>query len=418
MQRTADAVTERVLPGAVILLALSATVSVSTSQSALGLALLGLLVRWIRGVPPARTGLEWCAAALLGWACVSVIFSTDRVQSLVFLRRFYLLSALWIAATVVVTERRRRLVLVALGLGGVGLGLFGVFQLWRHGGAAYLPGSGQLVGRVTLTQGYMTGGGVMMIVGLGLTGFVMAPVSRRTRLLCLGALVVVGLALVLTLTRSAWLGFAAGAGVLVLLTRARWTPLLAVLLAVSILLMPQTIRTRLASSFDPAHRDNAERVAMWKAGWRILWDRPVTGVGDRDLKAIYPRYRGERGRETPGHLHNNLLMFAVIWGVPGFLLAVAFLVTAFVLAWRRWRRLRAAGPRAPPLALGWAQAAVAVWIGFNVAGLFEWNFGDAEVVLLLWLVMGLGLAAGGEEVDGAGTAARRGRAGAEAAQSA
>jgi hypothetical protein len=31
--------------------------------------------------------------------------------------------------------------------------------------------------------------------------------------------------------------------------------------------------------------------------------------------------------------------------------------------------------------------------GFHVAGLFEWNYGDAEILMLVWAVIGLLLAA-------------------------
>ncbi len=32
------------------------------------------------------------------------------------------------------------------------------------------------------------------------------------------------------------------------------------------------------------------------------------------------------------------------------------------------------------------------YAGFHVNGLFEWNFGDAEIAMLLWMTVGLALA--------------------------
>ena len=35
---------------------------------------------------------------------------------------------------------------------------------------------------------------------------------------------------------------------------------------------------------------------------------------------------------------------------------------------------------------------LAGYTGFLVNGLFEWNFGDSEVIMLVWLLTGLALA--------------------------
>jgi hypothetical protein len=40
----------------------------------------------------------------------------------------------------------------------------------------------------------------------------------------------------------------------------------------------------------------------------------------------------------------------------------------------------------------WTLASLAVFLAFNLNGFFEWNFGDAEVITIVWFVMGLALA--------------------------
>ncbi|HMD14458.1 MAG TPA: hypothetical protein VKI62_07535, partial [Bacteroidota bacterium] len=40
-----------------------------------------------------------------------------------------------------------------------------------------------------------------------------------------------------------------------------------------------------------------------------------------------------------------------------------------------------------------ALGALAVQVGFHINGLFEWNFGDAEVITLVWAITGLAMAA-------------------------
>ncbi len=75
----------------------------------------------------------------------------------------------------------------------------------------------------------------------------------------------------------------------------------------------------------------------------------------------------------------------------GYLGLAAFLwwMSRFGLLSRRLqRRLRAAG--GAPRALG--VAIFASFVGFHVAGLVEYNFGDSEVLEISFVVIGLGLA--------------------------
>jgi len=392
-----------------VLLALTATLSVAVSQAVLGAALVVLVLRWARGRSPRRAGVEWPALALVAWALAVIPFSHEPGQSALYARRWYLLVPIWVGASAIgaLGGSWRRHALIALAAGAVASAALGFWSFVRKGGAHYRD-DGQLAGRAEPLAGYMTGAGLLMLVGLVLLAALLLVRSSRWRLWVLAALAIVGTGLLLTLTRSAWLGFAAGAALIVALWRARWLAALAAVGVVVILLLPGALKTRLLSAFDPADRANAQRVLMWQTGWQWVQEHPLTGVGDCDYKNLYrAHHAGDPDVEIQGHLHSNLVMFATAWGVPGFLLAVGFLAAVLWRLWRRWRRLSAAmarrGPPAPApdgpavpadhldLARIWCLGAMGAWVGLMVAGLFEWNFGDAEVALLLWLIVGLGL---------------------------
>ena len=401
--RTLDAA----LGGLLVLLALTSTLSVAVSQVVLGVGLAVLLLRWARGRPPVHTGLEWPALALVVWALAMIPFSADPGQSALYARRWYLLTPLWVGGTAALAGggRWRLPALAGLAVGAVASAALGFWSFWRKGGAHYRD-DGQLAGRAEPLAGYMTGAGLLMLVGLVLLAAVLLARSRRVRLWAFAALAVVGTGLLLTLTRSAWLGFAAGAALIVALWRARWLGALAAVGVVVVLLLPGAMKTRLVSAFDPADASNSQRVLMWQTGWQWVAAHPVTGVGDCDYKNLYrAHHAGRPDVEIQGHLHSNLVMFATAWGVPGLVLALGLLVVAFALLWRRWRALRGETRRGPPsaghagqpgptddLARVWCLGALGAWVGLMVAGLFEWNFGDAEVALLFWLIIGLGLA--------------------------
>lgn len=384
---------ERGLFAALLLLVLTTPFSIALSQSALALALLLGAACLAAGWRPARTGVELFALAFVAWGLADIAFSLDPGESLGHAKRFLLLPAHWLFAMAVVTEWRRAWTLAALGTGGAGVAVYGI--------VACAAGPGGIALRANLTQGYMTAGGIMMLVGLSLLAFLAVLPGRRARRLAAAALVPVLAALVLTQTRSAWLGFAAGGLVALLLSRPRWAAVFAVLLLVGGAAAPERYRARLLSAFDPSHPDNRQRLVMWDTARLILRDRPLTGTGDLDLREVHRGYHPGADVETVGHLHSNPAMFAAIWGWPGLVLALAFLLALGALLVRRWIALRAAGARAPPLARGWTLAALAAWTGFMVGGLFEWSFGDAEIALLLWSLTGLGLAPADAAPDGA-----------------
>jgi len=378
-----------------VLLAFVATLSIAASQSVLGLLAAVLVWRWLRGRAPQRTGLEWPALALAGWALLVIPFSGDPGQSLVYARRWYLLAPIWAAASLGAPRRWRLAVLVALTSGAVVSALVGMVRFAREGGARYEAG-GQLAGRAAPLSGYMTGGGLLMIAALVLVAVVLVARARRHRWWAAAALAVVLACLLLTLTRSAWLGFLAGAALITALWRPRWLLVLAAAAALAALVLPGALRTRLASAFDPADPTNTQRVLMWRTGWDWVREHPLVGVGDRDLSTLYREHHGDQPAiEVQGHLHSNLVMFAVIWGLPGLVLALGFLTAVLVQLLRRWRSPGWSRRRGPPgeedLAQAWCLGALGAWCGLMVAGLFEWNFGDAEVALLFWLVVGMGL---------------------------
>ncbi len=405
--------TDRVMAAALVALALTSTFSISVTQILLGVAASALLVQLAvtRAGRPWATGVEGPLLALAIWAVAMVPLSADRAQSAVFLRRFYLFAALWLGAGLArgtLGPRVRTGALAALLLGGAGTAVYGLVAYARLGGAFVDAWDGFLKNRVVLIQGYMTAGGLMMVTCLVALAFVLTARPRRTRLLVGLALLPMAAALLLTLTRSAWLGTAAGALVMLALVRRRLAMLAAALAVAAVLLSPGLVRDRFLSAFDPIHYQNSPRLQMWQVGLRVIGDHPLTGVGDRDLNELYWSYR-EQAAGGPvdrhsypggpilvvGHLHNNLLQLAAIWGLPGLALALVLMVQLLRRLTALWRSLRLGRPNAAESAPpdGWVLAAIGVWWAFVVAGMFEWYFGDAEVALLTWLVCGLGLGA-------------------------
>ncbi|MBM4119135.1 O-antigen ligase family protein, partial [bacterium] len=288
--------------GALLLAAFAMPFSIAISQFALAIALLLRLAEWASGRPPVHLGrgLTLLTLAFVGWALIDIGFSQIPSESLRHAKRFLLLPALWLFAEAGRRDALRTRLLAALGAGSAGVAAYGIL--------AYLQGARGLAGRAQLTQGYMTAGGLMMLASLLLFAFLLRPGGARRRRWLWPAFALTLVALVFTHTRGAWLGFAAGALLALGLVRPRLAPIFLGLLLVAGALAPAGFRERLLSSFDPRHANNVQRLIMWRTGWELLADHPLTGVGDLDLQAIYRARHAGAQVEVKGHLHSNPVM--------------------------------------------------------------------------------------------------------------
>jgi O-antigen ligase len=95
------------------------------------------------------------------------------------------------------------------------------------------------------------------------------------------------------------------------------------------------------------------------------------------------------GRIPMGHMHSNFLQIALERGIPALVLWLGFLAVYVRTLWRTLRTARSD--------LGWMERGIMLgalggFAGFFVSGLVHYNWGDSEVVMVLYLIMGLALA--------------------------
>jgi O-antigen ligase len=230
---------------------------------------------------------------------------------------------------------------------------------------------------------YMTYSGTLMLV-------LCAAVARiafgnRDRIwpaLVMPALVV---ALAVSLGRNAWVGACVAMAVLLALRDFRLTALLPVAIALVFALAPDSISKRMMSTFDLKDPSNQDRVAMLEVGKGIVRDHPLTGVGPTMVQRVYPQYRPSYGLHPVNpHLHNVPVQIAAERGIPALLIWVWFIGTVVVSLVRLFRSGRERLLAATGLAATAAMLA---------AGLFEYNFGDSEFLMLFLVLITLPFAA-------------------------
>jgi O-antigen ligase len=149
---------------------------------------------------------------------------------------------------------------------------------------------------------------------------------------------------------------------------------------------PEAVRARIRSIVDPQDVTARERLYMWGSGLQILRDRPWTGVGIRGVNSVYPAYKDPNAvRDQRGHLHNNFIQIAAERGLIGVACWLWIWVAFYRQTWKTARGLGPGNPRGTALVVG----SLASVTGFHVAGLFEYTFGDSEVIMLVYFLMAL-----------------------------
>jgi O-antigen ligase len=225
-------------------------------------------------------------------------------------------------------------------------------------------------------------------------------VALRRRLNLKGALLAAALAgmcgaLLLTLTRASWAGFLVSALTITLVGASRRT--LFVTAGLGVLLVAAGLfvleQKRQVGFIDTRDQSTAWRLMVWRDGARILTSSPrnlLVGVGMDSLKRHWREWgMFDQGRQPWGHLHSTPLQIAFERGVPTLVVWLAWL---FVYARTLWRVLRR-GVFESWVERGLVLGALGGLAGFVTGGLVHYNFGDSEVVMAFYFVMGLALAA-------------------------
>ncbi|MER3524830.1 MAG: hypothetical protein C4326_12470 [Ignavibacteria bacterium] len=385
-----DAGTRSGLDAAIIvclmLFLFSSTLSIAAMNIAYGAAVLLWAVRMLsrRENDMPRTPLDHFFLAFIAAEALATVFAYDKQQSLLYMyRRVTLLPVLYILLAHIRSPRLLRLLVGTLLTSMLFVSLWSLRDIVVHFEDFLL-----FRRRLQDFQMYMTAGGMMMFGMLLLLPFAIHPrTPGKIRWLALASLVPISINLLFTFTRSSWLGFLAGA-VVIGATRAKkiFLPLIATVIVVVTIASP-AMRERMASMFDPSHHNNISRLHMWTTGVKIFLDHPVVGVGDIGIEKVWHDY-APPDWEPAGHLHNNILMWAVTMGSVGLIALVALFVRIWQVVARIEKRLHHDW-FGGSLALG----ALAALAGFHVNGLFEWNFGDAEIITVVWAIIGFTLAA-------------------------
>lgn len=276
--------------------------------------------------------------------------------------------------------------------------------------AAWVPtaslSSGDISGKVVVAP---FGEANLNIVACGLAmagaaSLGMAARAARTwpKLLLYGSVLVSVVALVVTRSRGAWLGFGVAFLYVLVSTRSKGLLILAVAMALALVSSDLTrgflvSRAAQTTSKDPSMLG---RVVLWYSAWRAAQANWLFGVGMENFRYVKHLYGYPLpfSLSRPFNAHNLYLELLADLGVVGFG-AFFFLFSRAVLS--SWRAVRSAANSDLGLAL------TAGLIACAGHGLFESVMFNPGIFALLGIFMGLGLCVHRLTTDAASESASR-----------
>lgn len=225
-----------------------------------------------------------------------------------------------------------------------------------------------------------------------------SPLLRRGKLLPALLFLLLLWLLLLTQSRSAWMGAVAGIVFLLVATTyvisagKRWRLFFYILLLVALFVAVAALfafRPWLLSVLETPPAETAigtldtvpSRFVVWRWAIVAIGDFGLTGTGLGTFRRVGSRLYPMPYSESVAHAHNIFLQVALDTGLPGLVAYVAILLRAVVISWR----IAIHAPGLRPLALGLLSALVA----FHVYGLTDALAPGAKPGIVLWMALGL-----------------------------
>jgi O-antigen ligase len=235
---------------------------------------------------------------------------------------------------------------------------------------------------------------LQLIASLAVGLFVALP-RKRTRNGALLALAIVGMgvALLLSVTRASWLSLLVSATLITALTVSRRTLILLGVCALPVILAGLFVlqQKRNVGFFDQKDDSIVWRQRTWHDGFHLLISNPrhlLFGVGMDSIKAHWREWGlFDNGRMPMGHMHSDYLQIALERGVPTLVLWLILLGMYARMLWRLRRRVSSENWIERGIVLG----GLGGLIGFMLSGFVHYNWGDSEVVMIFYLIMGFSL---------------------------
>ncbi len=330
---------------------------------------------WTKKFPtPPRHPLSWPIVIFLCVAVLSSVMGMRPAESVAKLSRFFLLGVVWVIPAMSADREDLLRLAKAFVIGALCKALYDVFRI-----PAAVMGGTPLFQTGNMREPQMYSVGLLFV----LAGVLLGYRTLRDRGVQL-SLLLLGGGLVLHFKRGMWISFVLSAVLLALLARRRKAILWLLVCVCAMLALPQ-VRDRLAmtsAEFSLLHKG---RMVLWTEVAPVMIKEFPFGMGWKATRHEDFQRVTRRVERKLNHLHDNPLQVTLELGWMGLAAWLWWMLRTGQTAILNYSQAAARGPGAGTVALG----CFAAFVGLMLNGLVEYNFGDAEIFMVMALLMGI-----------------------------
>ena len=210
--------------------------------------------------------------------------------------------------------------------------------------------------------------------------------SWRQKLVFLACTAILLVCMLLTISRGGWVGLIIATALFLILLDSRLILVGIVGLVALYFVLPDVFVERLNSIGNMTDSSTSYRVSIWLGTLSMLHDYWLSGIGPGTaaFNMVYPAY--SFNTITAPHSHNLFLQIVCDCGIVGILVFLGIILSYFRSV---GRALFAEKDRKTRQYL---IAAISAVSGFLVQSMTDYSFYNYRVMLMFWIVLGLGVA--------------------------
>ncbi len=369
----------------IFLYAISAAISIAASETFLGIALVIWIIKLIKNKFKSlqTSSIDIPIITFIIFRVISTFAGVDVANSIVKLKELTLFIVIYLIRYNMNREFFKKSMIALIYSAAVCV-VSRIIYMYLIQGLPF-DKSHRLSG---FSSGYMTFGSILtIIILLGAAILLFSKLEKIHKILLAGSLLILCVGLGLTLTRSAWVGLFSG--MLFLGVFKNRILLFAIIgfLIIGFLFAPPKIKSRVLSIFSKEDATINTRLQMWNWGLKVFKDHPILGIGPNNvkkMKSVWKQYPLDKlVEEQMVHQHSNFMQFLVTLGLVGFLGFIWLLLSFSKVLIQSIKKFKD-----DPFYSGATWGIAAAFLGFIVTGLFEYNFFDSEVILIIFFLIG------------------------------
>lgn len=343
-----------------------------------------------RIVPRKFDILDW--SVFLFGVCyfISSVFSYSKTQNIQTAVLFVVfMSVFFILRNLLNTEKRLNLFIKIFLFSALIVGLYGIYQYVTGNvvmNSAWVDKDsfGDLTIRVYSTFTNPNVFGEYLVVAISVcVGMLWKAKGALGKIYYIFVAGVLMLSLILTSSRGAMLGLLIALCIFIIFSEKRLLILILLGAIAMPFVLPESIWSRLSSVITLSDTSSLYRISIYKACINIIREYWITGIGVGAFPLIYPEFSYSAANAY--HAHNLFLNVFIELGFLGF----GLLILSAVLFMQNIYYGIKSGIRKYGFLLG---GILGGFIGIMMQGMTDYIWHDYRIVLLFWIILGVGMA--------------------------